>query len=215
MKLLFLLSLLLLLVAPMTRADTTSPIQATPSVLGGVFLDGEPIQWEIKSGGALRWQVTDFSGALAASGVGADGRLTLPLRKNGYFLLHLTADPPGQKTVERDCAFAILAPVPKREAASPFGVMTHFAQGWNQDIIPLIARLGVGGDRDEQYWNAVEKTPGEFVFPLPFQSYMASLGQNGIASLVPLTFESSIMTAARRPTQRQGLPDTPATGRKC
>lgn len=197
---------LALLTASKSRPDPSPPITARPAVLGGVFLDGEPVRWDIKSAGdAVRWQVTDFEDAPVASGTAANGSLTIPLRRHGYFALHLTVEKAGRKTSEQDATFAILSPAPKLGTASPFGVMTHFAQGWNQDIIPLIARLGAGEDRDEQYWNAVEKMPGQFVYPPSFESYMTRLGQNGIASLTPLTFENGHYDGGQTPYTQAGF----------
>ena len=192
-------SLTLLTLTAWCRADAPT-VQAKPAVLGGVFLDGEPVRWDV-SGGPVRWRVTDFGGAEVGAGSVAGAGLTLPLRRHGYFVLHLSAGTGS----ERDFPFAILGPPPPTRADSPFGVMTHFAQGWNQDVIPLLARAGVAQVRDEQYWNHVEKTPGQFVYPPSFESYMARLGKAGVASLTPLTFENDLYDGGQTPYTQTGF----------
>ena len=193
--------LALLTLTAFGRADAPT-VQAKPSVLGGIFLDGEPVRWDVTgASGPVQWRVTDFGGAVVGSGNVREASLTLPLRRHGYFVLHLNnaGGPP------RDFPFAILAPPPPRRADSPFGVMTHFAQGWNQDIIPLLASAGVAQVRDEQYWNHVEKTPGQFVYPANFESYEAKLGQAGVASLTPLTFENDHYDGGQTPYTQAGF----------
>lgn len=69
-----------------------------------------------------------------------------------------------------------------------FGVMTHFAQGWNTDIVPSIARAGIGTVRDEQYWEQIEPRPGQYARPERYARYMEALGERGIEALPVLSF---------------------------
>ena len=159
------------------------------------------MRWDVSgAAGPVRWRVTDFGGAVVGSGSVTGTDLTLPIRRHGYFVLHLTGWRDGP-----EFPFAILAPPPPHRADSPFGVMTHFAQGWNQDIIPLLARAGVAQVRDEQYWNHVEKTPGQFVYPPSFESYEARLREAGVASLTPLTFENDHYDGGQTPYTQAGF----------
>ena len=71
-----------------------------------------------------------------------------------------------------------------------FGVMTHFAHGWDPAIIPLVARSGVGGVRDELYWREVEPQKGTFTFPERYDRTMAALKKNNLSPFVVLSFEN-------------------------
>lgn len=70
-----------------------------------------------------------------------------------------------------------------------FGVMTHFAQGWNSSAVELVTRMAVPHVRDELYWAEVEPRPGEFVFPPAFDRYMAALAKQQVSPLIVLSFE--------------------------
>lgn len=175
--------------------------KAQPEQIGGVFLEGEAVRFQIENKGApsaapVRWAVSDFWKQRIAQGIAQGevqgGTLELKLPKaRGYFSLSLQAGADGpEKPIE--ASFAILPRFDKSELKdSPFGVMTHFAQGWNPDIIPLIERLGASADRDELYWNSVEPEPNRFAFEPRYQTYMDALRAHNIGSLVPLTFENA------------------------
>lgn len=72
-----------------------------------------------------------------------------------------------------------------------FGVMTHFAQGWDPGWADVAAIRGIGAVRDELYWNAVETNRGVYSFPAAFDTYMSALRRNGISPLIVLSFENS------------------------
>ncbi|HWA10132.1 MAG TPA: glycosyl hydrolase [Opitutaceae bacterium] len=71
-----------------------------------------------------------------------------------------------------------------------FGVMTHFAQGWDPVWADIVGLRGIATVRDELYWNAVESQPGVFKFPAAFDTYMAALRNNQISPLIVLSFEN-------------------------
>ena len=73
-------------------------------------------------------------------------------------------------------------------ASRTFGVMTHFAQGWNTDIVPSITRAGIGTVRDEQYWAQIEPRPGQYARPERYTRYMEALLEHGIEALPVLSF---------------------------
>ena len=83
-------------------------------------------------------------------------------------------------------AFAVLEPATR--LSRTFGVMTHFAQGWDTDVVPLIARAGIGTVRDEQYWAQIEPQPGEYADPERYARYMHALRQADIEPLLVLSF---------------------------
>ena len=86
-----------------------------------------------------------------------------------------------------------LASVARVSAASAdqrFGVMTHFAHGWDPVWADIAALRGITTVRDELYWDAVEREKGVFTFPRQFDIYMDALKRNGIAPLIVLSFEN-------------------------
>src|SRR5271157_1135735 len=64
-----------------------------------------------------------------------------------------------------------------------FGVMTHFAQGWDPSLAGPVAGAGIRGVRDEIYWQDVEPERGRFVFPERYERYMGELRAAGISPL--------------------------------
>ena len=83
--------------------------------------------------------------------------------------------------------------LPSIHAAAPdhrFGVMTHFAHGWDPVWADVAAMRGIKTVRDELYWDAVEREKGVFAFPRQFDAYMDSLRRNQIAPLIVLSFEN-------------------------
>lgn len=71
-----------------------------------------------------------------------------------------------------------------------FGVMTHFAQGWDPALIPLVARGSIPEVRDELYWSVVEPQPGGFSFPAQYDHYLAALRRHHVDPLIVLSFEN-------------------------
>ncbi|MGD2134317.1 MAG: glycosyl hydrolase [Maricaulaceae bacterium] len=103
-------------------------------------------------------------------------------------------------------AFAVL-PDAVREAApdSAFGAMTHFAHGWDVDIIPLIARAGITRVRDELYWADVEKAPGSYEIPEDWRSYLDGLEAHGIDPLLVLSFANPLYDDGMTPYTEEGV----------
>ena len=71
-----------------------------------------------------------------------------------------------------------------------FGVMTHFAHGWDPALIPSIAQGEISQIRDEIYWANVEPRKNQFSFPPAFDRYMADLKQARISPFIVLSFEN-------------------------
>lgn len=178
-----------------------------PKVLGNVFTEGEPIEIPIETQAErLEYEVTDFFGkkvcAETADVTGGTAVLKPNVRARGHFAakVRLVGGPGG----EREIDFAVIEPVDlKNLQDSPFMAMTHFAQGWNTDMIPLIALAGIAAVRDEVYWAHVEKQKGVFDFA-PFDGYMAELKRAGIHPLVPLTFENPLYDEGKTPYSPAG-----------
>jgi len=165
--------------------------QARP---GNIFLSDESVQIPVRSAGdRVDWRIEDFFGTTVAEGKvalsGGHGVIEPGVGWNGYFEVELEAIQGDTAIAQAETAFAIITPFEAEQLAeSPFGVMTHFAQGWDRDIIPLIAKAGIGHIRDEQYWNRVEQEPGRYVFPHAFTAYMAEARSHGIEPLIVMSF---------------------------
>ena len=151
------------------------------------------------SGTQISWKVKDFYGAETppvVANVAANGQATIApgLGRNGFFELRVTALRNGNPVASAETTFAVVSPINiSTMRDSPFGVMTHFAQGWSTDIMGLLARAGIVQFRDEQYWQNVEPTrttPATYTFSA-YQPYMAAAAALGLNPLMELTFANS------------------------
>ena len=70
------------------------------------------------------------------------------------------------------------------EPGSLMGVSTHFGQSWSTDLVPLIAKTGAEGARDEAYWQSVETTPGQYSYPANDNAYMQAWQNNQLDPLM-------------------------------
>lgn len=177
-----------------------------PAQPGGVFLSTEPVEIAVRTSAArVDWTAVDYwGGASSGATVVTDGAGVVrpQLGRVGYFDLHLSGrDASGREVAQADTAFAVVRP-PQGKPDSAFGVMTHFAQGWNPDLLPLLARAGLTQFRDEQYWQEVETKRAAYVFPERDRAYMAAAAANGLHPLIEMTFGN---------TNYDHQPDAPAT----
>lgn len=177
-----------------------------PSQAGSVFLSSEPVEITVRTPAArVDWTAVDYWGAASRGFTAVEdgvGLVRPQLAHLGYFDLHLSArDASGGEVAQADTAFAVVRP-PAGTLDSAFGVMTHFAQGWNPDLLPLLARAGLTQFRDEQYWQEVETRRAAYVFPARDRAYMAAAAANGLQPLIEMTFGN---------TNYDHQPDAPAT----
>lgn len=102
----------------------------------------------------------------------------------------------AQLTVFGAATLALALPRAQCDPLSPhderFGVMTHFAQGWDPAWIPVLSRASISQVRDEVYWASVEPEKGRFSFPENFDRYMAGLNANHVSPLIVLSFENPL-----------------------
>jgi len=94
------------------------------------------------------------------------------------------------------------------QAAAPdarFGVMTHFAQGWDAGLVPKVAGSGAAWVRDELYWDIVEPARGTYRFPAQYDAYMAALKQANLQPLITLDFENRNYDSGLTPFTQEGF----------
>lgn len=192
------------LTAVLETGRTVPEFTVVPRVPGNVFVAGEKVEIVIDTRAAkLEFQVQDFWGKTVASGAAvpdAEHRAVLKpiVQARGQFAAKITSWEDGKPTV-REVDFAVIEPVELAKLRdSPFGVMTHFSQGWKTGIIPLIARVGFSFVRDEMPWNEVERTTGEFSFDR-FVPYMDELTRNGIRPLMLMTYDNPLYDGGNTP----------------
>jgi len=182
------------------------------SRLGNVFLTNEPIAIPVETqGDKVDWKLTDFWGATAAHGVANVTAHEAVIKpdlngRKGYFDVEVNALKAGSSLAEAKTAVAVLSPFDLSTVQnSSFGAMTHFAQNWDTDIIPLAARAGLKNVRDEVYWDQTETSKGQFSFPATAEAYMPLLKANHIDPLVPLTFANPNYDGGQTPYTQEGF----------
>ena len=197
----------------------TSQVLAADSVvlsqarLGNLFLSNEQVQIPVQTtGDQVTWTVKDYYGATttgAVVSVPGNGSVTITpgAGRLGFFELRVTALRNGSAVASADTTFAVVAP--SNVSAMPdsaFGVMTHFAQSWNTEIMQILARAGVVHFRDEQYWQNVEPTrttPATYTFTR-YEPYMALAASLGLKPHMVLDFANSNYDAGNSPYTDDG-----------
>lgn len=175
--------------------------------LGHVFTYGEPATIQALSRGAtIEWKWSDVWGRSVDYGENAvkEGAATLTFnaKRPGYYVVHAVArDDHGKKIGVAMTSVVSILPEVKRAAGAGmrFGVATHFAQGWNLDVMPLIARAGIEIFRDELYWDEVEKRQGVYNFSGKFDAYMREGNRLGLKPLIVMSFANPLYDKGKTP----------------
>ncbi|MDF2922411.1 MAG: Ig domain protein [Paenibacillaceae bacterium] len=182
--------------APQARAAEAESLTLLQHELGNIFLEGEEVVIPVTTtGDTVLYSVKDFWGhttisesVYVQSGTASiKPQVTLP----GYYEMSLAAQANGSTIATADTTFAIIRPTASDAATSRFGVMTHFAQSWNPDILPLVAKMGMKHIRDEHYWGTVEKTKGVYDFA-GSNAFVQAASDNGIQVLPIMSFSNSL-----------------------
>jgi len=169
--------------------------------LGNVFLTTDELVLPVRADGPVRFAIRDLWGGVVAEGAAEPkGDLALirpPAGRLGYFTLELDG-----KTLT---SFAVITPVDiAKMPDNPFGVMCHFAQGWDVDVMPLIAKAGIGSFRDEHYWAHVEQRRGEYIFPERSDRYMKEAARLGLDPLIVMSFGNKLYDHEDGPSTPEG-----------
>ncbi len=198
----------------MDRSLAADSLVLSQAKLGNVFLISEIVQIPLQTTGtSVTWTVKDFFGtevAGATISVPGNGQAVIApgLGRLGFFEVHATAFRAGNQVAVADTTFAVVAPSNVGAMRdSPFGVMTHFAQGWTMDIMQILARGGIVQFRDEQYWQNVEPTrtvPAATYTFANYQGYMATASGLGLNPLMVLDFENTNYDGGDSPYTEDG-----------
>jgi len=149
-----------------STTSAANSVTLSQAQLGNIFLTTDTVQIPVQTtGDHVTWTATDFFGNVTTGPTVAvtNGQATLTpnLGQLGYFDLVVTALSGGSPVASAETTFAVVAPSPGTASTmhdSPFGLCTHFAQGWPTDIMQVMTRGGIAQFRDEQYWQNVEPT---------------------------------------------------------
>jgi hypothetical protein len=176
---------------------------------GNIFLAGDSVRFSLQTDASeVRWRVTDFwqkeitGGTSPASNGKAE--IAPDVSQPGYYLLR--AEPLGSETSPTYTSFAVVHPhVSRDHLTSPFGVMTHFAQGMNPEMLVAFKQIGIESIRDEHYWAQVEKQKGVYEFSARSDAYMAACEKAGILPLVAMTFGNPLYDHKDGPSTPEGF----------
>ncbi|HEY5894268.1 MAG TPA: hypothetical protein VIT91_13670 [Chthoniobacterales bacterium] len=168
---------------------------AYPQSKSNIFLTTEKPLLTVSNNLAdgITWTVTDFWGKEVDSGKSSFNEGKAVIEPNvsdpGYFTAAWEIHSGSTLLSRGGTTFAILTPFDLANVKdSPFGLMTHFAQNWDRDLIPIIARGGIKNIRDEIYWADVEKKKGTYGFLQKYEAYMADVKANHLEPLIVLSF---------------------------
>jgi hypothetical protein len=187
-----------------------APLAVRLAKPGNVFLTGEDITVPIESSApAVTWTLTDFWGAVVAKGEEkpADGDAVVHpgITRNGYYTLDLVAHDGDSVVARRMTGVALIPPIDvKTLGDSPYGAMTHFAQGWDPDVMPILVKAGIITIRDEQYWQDLENTKGQYAYPPRLSGYMDEAKKEGVQPLVAMTFGNKLYDGGNAPATDEG-----------
>ena len=81
------------------------------------------------------------------------------------------------------CLLSAGGDVPRKDER--FGVMTHFAHGWDPVLVANVGQSGVGSARDEIYWREVEPQKGVFQFSERHDQMMKAFARSGLEPVRP------------------------------
>lgn len=184
-------------------------LTSSPEQFGNVFYTNEKLRLTFDTqADNVEWTVKDFWGNQVDKGVTQASNQQVAIQpkvtQQGYYEVSVDAKKDGASLATGKTTFVILSPVDiTKMPNSQFGAMTHFAQGWDIDVMPLLAKLGVSNIRDELYWEHVEKTKGNFDFTT-FDPYMAEAKSLGIQPRIVMDWGNPFYDDNKTPYTPEG-----------
>lgn len=174
-----------------------------------VFVQGEVPEFRIASGQSRAvWRVLDLDrteirgGNLPASTTTV---LRIPMREPGYYRLIVEDSRDSRARPSRLERGFVILPERNVPVGVRFGVVSHFAAGWQPRLLRLAALAGIRGIRDEQPWKVVEKHLGQLEFPKYLDGYVREASNLGLDSLVALTFGNPLYDDGLTPFSQAGV----------
>lgn len=195
-------------------AITAAPLRGEAwqsSQVGNIFDNGQDVEITYQTDAeSVPWKITDFWHKEVDSGTAtvSEGKASIKPRLSavGYYLLNVLPSKAGVAQPEAYTSFAIVRPhVSKDPLNSPFGVMTHFAQGMNPSILPTFKRIGIESIRDEHYWAQVELQKGVYKFPSKSDAYMEACKKADMYPLISMTFGNKLYDHKDGPSTPSGF----------
>lgn len=204
-----------MLLAVVSAVSAAAPVRAAeltilPSDNGNIFVGAETPVFRVAAGRTpVRWRVFDLDGTVVRSGqtqIATDDTLAVPLHEPGYYRLALErAAPDGGPAEQVERGFVVLPAHQPGRGDRRFGVVTHFAHGWPQSILPSVARAGLAGIRDEQPWKLLEQQPQQFGVPAYLDHYVKAARRLDLDTLVALTFGNPLYDNGQTPFSEAGM----------
>lgn len=159
-----------------------------PSAPLGIFLSGEPQEFDCGTDAAEQtFRILDWHGTAVTNGIcGENGRLTLSIRRPGYYSLELP-------DTLRSTSFLVVKPAARRGSDEFFGADS--AQSWTERtrlrcpwhdgdmhraLSEAAGRIGLSHIRDRLHRNAVEPENGKRVFDIETFRSAGLLASNGV-----------------------------------
>ena len=195
---------LLLGLARFATAGAAATLTLSQAALGNIFSSSQTVQIPVTtSGDHVCWTTTDFYGNTTTGGPTAvtnGSAVVLPSPgKLGYFAITINALSSGSVVATASTTFSVVAPgTVSPTSTSPFGVCTHFSQGWPTDVMSIMALGGISQFRDEQYWSNLETTQGVYNFS-SFTPYMSAAAAAGLNPLIELDFGNTLYGGGSAP----------------
>ncbi len=84
------------------------------------------------------------------------------------------------------------------------GVQTHFSQGWSTSLLGKLKDLGVTEIRDEQVWDQIESTAGQYNFSGKVTNYMDMAEGLGVDALLVFTSGNALYDSGKTPYSVEG-----------
>jgi hypothetical protein len=187
--------------------NTSAPVASlkiAQTKIGNIFIEGEPISFTIQaSAQTANWSITDVWGRVILKGnfsiVNGTGNLVLPIKQRGYFQLKVNAG-----TAAAETSLGVLTPFDiKKVSDSPFGICTHFSQGFPPEAMTMVALAGIKNIRDELYWSNVEREKGKYDFSAYW--YMDLARRTGLRPLIGLTYGNPLYDGGNAPCTPEGM----------
>ena len=134
------------------------------------------------------------------AGAAPEVELAVDVKEPGYYEVTVYAFR-GREEVARAVTNYALLPPPLRERPRDFGTCVHFGQGRPKGAFPLSFELmklaGFTRMRDDLYWSALERRPGEYAIPERLERAVDTGLDYGIRTLLVIGYNNTVAYPGR------------------